>query len=64
MPRQISFDPKCYHLAEHFLGDGLPEEAAALAREIQKLIEDWLEYELPKRLTPPPSKSPTRDGGC
>jgi hypothetical protein len=41
-----SFDPKCYDLAELFLGDtsmaGNPEIIAALAAEIQQTIEDFI----------------------
>jgi len=42
----MTYDSKCFDLAEHFIGDGPPGSAARLrckelAAEIQKAIEDW-----------------------
>lgn len=46
----ISFDPKCYDLAEAFLMDSpekyTPENCTELAKLIQTTIEDALEYQL------------------
>jgi len=40
MPRTYSFDPKCYDLAEHFLGKGASEAAKNdLAQDIQNCVE-------------------------
>lgn len=42
----MSFDPKCWDLARHFLADvkGVtPEVENELAQEIQQVIEDFLE---------------------
>lgn len=44
----MTFDPKCWELAEHFLQDepGLNTEAAktTLAAEIQQAIENEIEF--------------------
>jgi len=41
------FDPKCFHLAEHFLeGDGSPSEHIGLAQHIQDAVEDWFRLRL------------------
>jgi Mn-dependent DtxR family transcriptional regulator len=45
----MSYDPKCYDLAESFLQDhpGYPKEAADdLAQAIQDAIEEWFEDRL------------------
>jgi hypothetical protein len=44
MPKQRSYDPKCFSLAEDFLDDHRPfteAEAQDLAQTIQDAIEDW-----------------------
>lgn len=39
----MSFDPKCYELAELFLPDDAPEEQKQeLAQEIQDTIEEYV----------------------
>ena len=47
MKRKLTFDPKCYELAEAFLEDetGMGSEADLnnLASEIQNTIENWIE---------------------
>lgn len=55
----MTYDAKCFELALHFLQDsGLPPGevkqavAADLAREIQRAVEDFLNYEA--ALNPPP----------
>jgi hypothetical protein len=48
--RKWSFDPKCYDLAEHFLGSRVPERVLnELAQAIQDTVED---YGLPKEEDP------------
>jgi hypothetical protein len=48
MKRKLTFDPKCYELAEAFLEDetGMGSEADLndLATEIQNTIENWIEH--------------------
>ncbi len=40
----MSFDPKCFELAEHFLPDKIREQTKEeLAEHIQNSIEEWLE---------------------
>lgn len=40
MPREYSFDPKCYELAEHFLGkDASEDRKNELAQDIQHCVE-------------------------
>lgn len=40
----MSFDPKCYELAEHFLPPGATQRLLnELAQHIQTSIEDWLD---------------------
>ena len=42
----MSYDPKSYELAEHFLPSAASDRLKSeLAQEIQTRIEDWLEYE-------------------
>lgn len=51
MPK--SYDSKSYELAEYFLADepGATEaDRDLLATDIQRAIEDFLEYELPQRI--------------
>jgi hypothetical protein len=45
----MSYDSKCYDLAEHFIGSApeLERLRRALAQHIQTSIEDWLMYEEP-----------------
>jgi hypothetical protein len=39
----MAFDPACYDLARHFLGESAPESTVLLlAQYIQDTIEDWL----------------------
>jgi len=49
----MTYDEKCFDLAQHFLADEIDfdgTDAAALAQAIQTTIEDWLVYMLPDRL--------------
>lgn len=43
----MTFDPKCYELAEHFLSDepafNLKANKEELAGEIQAAVENWLD---------------------
>lgn len=57
----MSYDSKCYDLAEHFIGSQpeLERLRTSLAQHIQTTVEDWLEMEidlmersLPKKPTP------------
>jgi hypothetical protein len=42
MSGQWSFDPKCYELAEHFIGMHAPQEFLnELAQAIQDTVEDY-----------------------
>ncbi len=42
----MSYDPKCYELAEYFLSSTASERLKdALAQAVQTRVEDWLEYE-------------------
>lgn len=38
----MSFDPRCYDLAEYFMPKNSAEHREALAEHIQGCIEDWL----------------------
>ena len=44
----MSYDPKCYELAEYFAEDEVPplkpHELDQLAQDIQTAIEDYLQY--------------------
>jgi hypothetical protein len=52
----MTYDPKCYELAEHFLQDGpfkRHEPACAnLAKAIQQAIEDWFIIETTPQARP------------
>jgi hypothetical protein len=37
---EMSFDQKCYDLAEYFYPEAPPDRLAELAREIQSVVED------------------------
>jgi hypothetical protein len=56
--RYMSYDPKCYDLAELFLSDGLiglghEDRIKKLAQEIQFTIEDWIDANPPDTGSPP-----------
>lgn len=57
--KQLSFDSKCYDLAEHFLEDEptLNNEDARneLAQEIQETVESWIINQRDKRDAKDPS---------
>lgn len=38
---KMSYDQKCYELAEHFLADGTPKARQALAQLIQDTVESF-----------------------
>lgn len=41
----MAYDPKCYDLAEYFLGRSSERLLGALSQHIQDAIEDWLNGE-------------------
>ena len=56
----MTFDKKCYELAEHFLEDepalNLKANKEELAASIQAAIEDWFEMVRSKERDEPPSR--------
>lgn len=38
----MTYDEKCFELAEHFIPNGSDDEKEKLAQAIQDAIEDWV----------------------
>ena len=56
------FDPACYDLAQHFLGNLAPEKTLnELAQHLQTEIEDWINYRLKEAAAAMPNTPTTGD---
>lgn len=62
----MTYDERTLNLARHFLADetsATEADADALAQYIQGEIEDWINYDLPRRHMPPEDKLMPNDFG-